>query len=427
MPLEIIVLRDSGIPLFHYGAAGSKRLDELVAAFLSLVGHVIEKFSEEGIKEIKFQESKFVWNKKGDLYFIAFVSAHDNSQVYDVILNQLAERFVSKYYGKLLEKNGDSSSYEAFAETIEGILHRFDGVPGMARRYKTCLLPLTEMTMIRKSLQGIEEIEGVERAGYLTQDGFVIASNLRTYELEASLDLVSSDSVSLAEGEQGEIIKHPSLDQSNSLLFHRTPNGMTAVLIVDDKEELNHLYGILKEENKRVSDIDLEVGTRIQPETERQPLEFEEQKMLSPLVPLSKPEQLEQPLMEEIPQNMKESVLEVLQLAQDGYTVAEIREKSGLGRKKLDEILARIVSRGLARLSEPYPNLTLDDSRFKAYLDVVGMPKRKQKVLDIVWHQLDGQHSISEIADSTKESPSRIVSVLRTLGNVIEWKTRRDA
>lgn len=427
MPLEIIVLRDSGIPLFHYGAAGSKRLDELVAAFLSLVGHVIEKFSEEGIREITFQESKFVWNKKGDLYFIAFVSAHDNSQVYDVILNQLAERFVSRYYGELLEKNDDSSSYEAFAETIESILHRFDGVPGMARRYKTCLLPLAEMTMIRRSLQNIEEIEGVDRAGYLTQDGFVIASNLRTYELEAGLDLISSNGISLSKGAQEEIIKHPSLDRSNSLLFHRTPNGMILVLIVDSKKNLNQFYEDLKEEDKSISDIDLKAGTRIKPETEREPLEFEEQKILIPLIPLDDIEQLEQPLIAEIPRSIRESVLDVLRLADNDYTIAEIRDKSGLDRKKLDEILAQMVGRGLARLSEAYPTLTLDDSRFKAYLDVVGMPKRKQKVLDTIWHQLDGEHSISEIADNTQEPPSRIVSVLRTLGNVVEWKTRRDA
>ncbi len=363
MPLEIIVLRDSGIPLFHYGAAGSKRLNELVAAFLSSVGHVVERFGKEGIREIRFEESKFVWKRKGDLFFIAFVSAQDSSQVYDVILNQLADRFVSKFYETLLEKEDESSEYEGFAETIEGLLRRFDGVPRMARRYKTYLLPLEGMHRIKTSLRKIESTPWVERGAYLVDDGYVIVSNLRTYELEATLDMISNGEIPSEKYQRPDFVEHPALDQSNRLLFHATSNGILLVLVVDSKESPSVRLNSLKRLENRIIGIDPDTGTKIEPQTEREPLEFEDHKMLVPQVSVNTEQKHDTPLLVEVPEHMKHLVLRVLQIADEGLTIAEIRKEAGMMRKEIDEVLAQIVGRGLARLSEAYPVLTMEDSR----------------------------------------------------------------
>ncbi|MGY5877349.1 MAG: hypothetical protein RTU30_16470, partial [Candidatus Thorarchaeota archaeon] len=89
MVKEIIVLRDSGIPLFHYSVSGEQKLDVLVAGFLSALGFFAEQVGETKIRVMSFAKSKFVWEQKGDLYFIALVAEEDNSEIYRVVLQNI--------------------------------------------------------------------------------------------------------------------------------------------------------------------------------------------------------------------------------------------------------------------------------------------------------------------------------------------------
>ncbi|MFW9921139.1 MAG: hypothetical protein ACFFED_16170, partial [Candidatus Thorarchaeota archaeon] len=98
MVKEIIILRETGIPLYHYSVSGEKKLDELVAGFLSALGGFVEQVSEEQIKVMAFATNKFVWEKKGDLFFIALVLKEDSAEIYRAILQTLSDQFVSKYY-----------------------------------------------------------------------------------------------------------------------------------------------------------------------------------------------------------------------------------------------------------------------------------------------------------------------------------------
>jgi len=141
---EIIIMRDSGIPLFHYSVSGEKKLDELVAGFLSAMGSMAEQVGEQQIKVMEFATNKFVWEKNGDLFFIALVSLDDSAEIYRAILHDLSEQFVSKYYAKLRHDIIIRREFLPFIDSVESTLQKFDGIPGLARRYKTALLPQTD-------------------------------------------------------------------------------------------------------------------------------------------------------------------------------------------------------------------------------------------------------------------------------------------
>ena len=121
MVKEIIVLRDTGILLFHYSVSGTRRLDELVAAFLSAVGSFAQEVSQDIITVMSFAKNKLVWERKGDLYFIALVSEEDSGEIHRVILQDLAEQFVSTYYYVLRRELPNSKRFRPYAENVEVI------------------------------------------------------------------------------------------------------------------------------------------------------------------------------------------------------------------------------------------------------------------------------------------------------------------
>lgn len=136
MVKEVIILRETGIPLFHYSVSGAKKLDELVAAFLSAMGSLAEQVSEQQIRVVSFASNKFVWLRKGDLLFVALILQEDSAEIYRVILRDLADQFVSTFYTELKRETSDPRAFKGFTDTVEATLQRFDGIPGLARRYK---------------------------------------------------------------------------------------------------------------------------------------------------------------------------------------------------------------------------------------------------------------------------------------------------
>ncbi|MFW9964621.1 MAG: hypothetical protein ACFFCX_13715 [Candidatus Sifarchaeia archaeon] len=179
MVKEIIILREGGILLFHYSVSGTRRLDELTAAFLSAVGSFAQEVSQDRIMVMSFAKSKLVWERKGDLYFIALVSEEDSGEIHRVILQDLAEQFVSMFYSELRRELPATKKFRPFADTVEVILQKFDGIPGLARRYKTILLPAQDLKSLKRVLSEVEINRDILRGGMVTSDGYVAVSNLR--------------------------------------------------------------------------------------------------------------------------------------------------------------------------------------------------------------------------------------------------------
>ncbi|MGD9397292.1 MAG: hypothetical protein PVJ05_12745, partial [Candidatus Thorarchaeota archaeon] len=217
MVKEIIVLRETGILLFHYSVSGTRRLDELAAAFLSAVGSFAKEVSQDRITVMSFARNKLVWERKGDLYFIALVSEEDSGEIHRVILQDLAEQFVSMFYSDLRRDLPDSKKFRPFADIVELTLQKFDGIPGLARRYKTILLPAEELNTLKRVLSEVEVNRDILRGGMVTADGHVAVSNLRAYELEVVLDFLPTVNKKV------EMRDHSSIEKGTSFLLMQIP------------------------------------------------------------------------------------------------------------------------------------------------------------------------------------------------------------
>jgi len=421
---EIIVLREGGILIFHYSVMGTKKLDDLVAAFLSAVSSFAEEVGQDQIRVMSFSSNKLVWERKGDLYFIALVAEEDSGEIHRVILKDIAEQFVSIFYSELLKELPNSRVFKPFADVVEATLQKFDGVPGLARRYRTALLPADDIRNLKATLSEIELNRDILRGGMVTWDGYVVVSNLRAYELEAVLDLTPP----FASSESSETIKmveHSCLDPSNSFMLIRVRNkGICAFVVALGLSEKTYaeLVSPFVTRLQMTSFFDIK---RFDPERMERPIAFYEYDAVVPVLPLDEVKRDSVIVFANMPDKMREGGHNIVNSLSKNRTIADIQESSGLEREQIYEILAQLIAKGLVRITKIFPVMDERDDRFSAYLEVIGIKKRDFDVVDSIWKFCTGSLSLQEISERSQIPATRILEVLRELGSHVTWEKER--
>lgn len=419
MVKEIIVLRESGILLFHYSVSGTRRLDELTAAFLSAMSSFAQEVSQDRIMVMSFAKNKLVWERKGDLYFIALVSEEDSGEIHRVILQDLAEQFVSMFYSELRRELPNSKTFRPFADTVEATLQKFDGIPGLARRYKTILLPAQDLNALKRVLAEVEINRDILRGGMVTTDGYVAVSNLRAYELEAVLDLVSTVK------EKVEMKEHSSLEKGTSFLMIRMPKkGIVAFVVKLGMSEKTYLDLV----NPFMSLLQLtsfENARRFEPDKVEGPISFYDFDAVELAVEEEDVRRETKMSLSSFSESIQAGALRLVNAIDKTTTVIEAVEASGLIREQADEVLAQLIAKGVVHISKLFPVMEDRDERFVAYLEVIGIKKRDFDVVESIWKFCNGSLSIREISERSEIPAQRIIEVLRTLGNYVQWLKER--
>jgi hypothetical protein len=419
---EIIILREGGIPLFHYSVGGERKLDELVAAFLSALNSFVEQVSDKTIKVMSFAANKFVWEKKGDIFFIALVSREDSGEIYRAILQTLADQFVSKYYSRLRKETGSQRDFLAFTDTVELVLQKFDGIPGIARRYKTGLLPLETLRSLKVSLAEVESNKVVMRGAALTFDGFIIVSNLRAYEIEALLDELSSNK---NEFQKPRLVAHTALEPNTSFYVHPVADRGVAAFVVRTGEADSIYQELLSPFLIILRTADLTDMKKLNPIQKEEYTGFYEHDVLLPIVPLTKILDNSKDVFAGMSGKAQATIIGVLRVIDENMTIQEIQERINCSKEELTESVATLITRGFVQVAQLFPIMAERDARFAAYLEVIGMPKKAYDTVDSVWKYCTGGYSIREISDRSGIQASRIMEVLRTLGNHVTWQHER--
>jgi hypothetical protein len=416
---EIIVLRDTGILLFHYSVSGTRKLDELVAAFLSAVGSFAKEASQDIITVMSFAKNKLVWERKGDLFFIALVSEEDSGEIHRVILQDLAEQFVSTYYSDLRRDLSDSKKFRSFADIVEVTLQKFDGIPGLARRYKTVLLPAQNLNTLKRVLAEVEINRDILRGGMVTSDGYVAVSNLRAYELEAVLDFLPEVREKVATKE------HSSLEKGSAFLLIQIPNkGVSAFVVKLGMSEKTYLDLV----NPFTSILQLtsfENARKFEPDKVEGPISFYDFDAVETAVPDEDIRRETKMALTSFSESIQSGSLRLVNAIDETSTVVEVVEASGLIREQADEVLAQLISKGVVKISKLFPVIEDRDERFVAYLEVIGIKKRDFDVVESIWKYCNGSLSLREISERSDIPAQRIQEVLRALGNHVQWLKER--
>ena len=416
---EIIILRESGILLFHYSVSGTRRLDELTAAFLSAVGSFAREVSHDKITVMSFEKNKLVWVKKGDLYFIALVSEEDSGEIHRVILQDLAEQFVSTFYSDLRRELPNIKKFRPFADIVEVTLQKFDGIPGLARRYKTILLPAQEINTLKRQLAEVEVNRDILRGAMITSDGYVAVSNLRAYELEAALDFVPTliDRFAMKE--------HSSLEKGSAFFLIKIPKkGVAAFVVKLGMAEKTYL-DLVNPFTSLLQLTSFENARKFEPDKVEGPISFYDFDAVEPAIPIEDVRRETKMSLSSFSESIQSGALRLVNAIDKNSTVAEVVEASGLIREQADEILAQLIAKGVVRISKLYPVMEDRDERFVAYLEVIGIKKRDFDIVDSIWKYCNGSLSIREISERSDIPAQRILDVLRALGNHVKWLKER--
>ncbi|MGY5873099.1 MAG: hypothetical protein RTV72_12690 [Candidatus Thorarchaeota archaeon] len=419
MVKEIVVLRDSGILLFHYSISGTRKLDELAAAFLSAVGSFAQEVSQDKITVMSFAKNKLVWERKGDLYFIALVSEEDSGEIHRVILQDLAEQFVSMYYDDLMKDIPDAKRFRPFAEVVESILHKFDGIPGLARRYKTILLPVDILNRIKNNMAEVELNRDILRGALITHDGYVASSNLRAYELEASLDFISTLKKDI------EIKEHSSLSKTTALFMKNIDKRYVCAFVINRGLSETTYLELLHPFISLVQNTSFDNARKFEPDKMEGPITFYDYDAVQPVLSVEEIRQEVQMIYSSSSEDLRSGALRMVNSLVKMTTVLEIHDSSGLKRDESDEILANFIAKGFVRITKLFPVLQDRDERFAAYLEVIGIKKRDYDIVNSIWKYCNGSLSIREISERSGVLAARILEVLGELGNNVTWSNDR--
>ncbi len=399
--------------------SGTRRLDELAAAFLSAVGSFAQEVSQDKITVMSFSTNKLVWERKGDLYFIALVSEEDSGEIHRVILQDLAEQFVSMYYSDLRRELPDSKKFRSFADVIEVTLQKFDGIPGLARRYKTILLPAQDLNTLKRVLSEVEVNRNILRGGMVTPDGYVAVSNLRAYELETVLDFLPTVR------EKVMMKEHSSLEKGSAILFVQIPKkGVSAFVVKLGMSEKTYL-DLINPFTSLLQLTSFENARKFEPDKVEGPISFYDFDAVEAAVPIEDIRRETKMSLSAFSESIQSGALRLVNAIDLTTTVSEVVEASGLIREQADEVLAQLIAKGVVRISKLFPSMEDRDERFVAYLEVIGIKKRDFDVVESIWKYCNGSLSLREISERSDIPTQRILEVLRALGNHVQWLKQR--
>ncbi|MFW9961436.1 MAG: hypothetical protein ACFFDV_10475 [Candidatus Thorarchaeota archaeon] len=416
---EIIILQEGGILLFHYSIGGTKKLDELVAAFLSAVDSLAAQAGRKRITTIAFASNKLVWEKKGNLFFIAMVAEDSSSELYRIILKDLAEQFVSMFYADLMKELNDLRRFKSFTDAVEETLHKFDGIPGLARRYKTILLPSEDLNLLKKKLVEVEISQDILRGCLITYDGYIAISHLRAYEIEIVLDLMP---ILLRDV---EIREHASLEKETALLFVKIQNKAIAAFVVhiglsdDAYRELVTPFVIY------ARDADFGASRKFEPEKLESQISFYDFDRIKPIANIDSIEHELNQLLSSSSERVRSGAFKLRDMLKENPLVSEIEETMEMPKNELDELLAKLIAKNLIRIVKAYPILEQHDERFVAFLEVIGIKKKDFNVVKTISTYCDGSLSIQEISERTNIPAVRVMEVLHLLSNNVSWSNER--
>jgi len=106
----------------------------------------------------------------------------------------------------------------------------------------------------------------------------------------------------------------------------------------------------------------------------------------------------------------------------DGITsIYDICRNLGVSVEEISEVFEYLAIRGLLKVSKICPLIRTNDSRFDAYLDLIGLPRKDYQLLERAKSFCNGDRSIVDISERLGVVPERLYDVLEKLGDEVEW------
>ncbi|MGY5877351.1 MAG: hypothetical protein RTU30_16480 [Candidatus Thorarchaeota archaeon] len=88
---------------------------------------------------------------------------------------------------------------------------------------------------------------------------------------------------------------------------------------------------------------------------------------------------------------------------------------------EISEVIEYLSISGVLGISKICPQLNESDSRFDAYLDLIGLPRKDYQLLQRVSPLCNGERSLSELGDRLGVTAESLFEVFTKLGDFVQW------
>ena len=107
----------------------------------------------------------------------------------------------------------------------------------------------------------------------------------------------------------------------------------------------------------------------------------------------------------------------------DGKTsIYDMSRNLGVSIDEISDIIEYLAIRGLLKISKICPVIKSNDSRFDAYLDLIGLPSKDYQLLERAKSFCNGDRPLVDISERLGVVPERLHEVLEKLGEEVEWR-----
>jgi len=107
----------------------------------------------------------------------------------------------------------------------------------------------------------------------------------------------------------------------------------------------------------------------------------------------------------------------------DGKTsIYDLSRNLGVSIDEISDIIEYLAIRGLLKVSKLCPLIRSNDSRFDAFLDLIGLPSKDYQLLERAKSFCNGDRPLVDISERLGVVPERLHEVLEKLGEEVEWR-----
>jgi hypothetical protein len=112
----------------------------------------------------------------------------------------------------------------------------------------------------------------------------------------------------------------------------------------------------------------------------------------------------------------------ILEAVNGDDSIYDISQSLGIEEQQVQEVIEYLAIWGVLQISKIAPELKAEDTRFDAFLDLVGLPQRDYQLLKRAKPLCNGIKPLAEISSKLGVTSERLYEVLSKLGDEVEWK-----
>ncbi len=122
---QILIIHDSGVPIFSWSPNDASSDADLISGFLTALNMFAQQERGESIKRLTLDPTNYFFEREENLIFVVLTSDLEVEPLIKLILPEMRHRFMDQYRDTIHDFQGDLSQYSSFKSILEQLLAEY--------------------------------------------------------------------------------------------------------------------------------------------------------------------------------------------------------------------------------------------------------------------------------------------------------------